>query len=304
MTRAGVVTPLFPARETARDAAAGPQASDEATPKPNAVEASLHFAAGGGRTVLAHQRAPYPFHLTRPFYLDAARPDLATLYLQSASGGLYRGDRLELTIATEAGAAAHVTTQASTIVHDTRGLHAVQRTRLAAKADSFLAYTPDPLVLFPNAVIESNTEIALMPGANMIVCEGMARHDPQARARPFALYKASTIVRDETGRVLLADRGAVKGSEIGGRASPLGPYQATGSFLVLGPRAQHCDPEALEEQLAQAGCLAGFGRLPFSIGIGGRVLAPDGGTLARGLEAAFALAFEALVGAPPARRRK
>ncbi len=58
--------------------------------------ATLRFARGGGRTFLKEQRTPYPFHTTRPHYLDADRPDLATLYLQSASGGLYRGDRLEL----------------------------------------------------------------------------------------------------------------------------------------------------------------------------------------------------------------
>jgi hypothetical protein len=51
-----------------------------------AVEASLHFGHGGARTVLTRQRVPYPFHVTRSFYLDQARPDLATLYLQSAAG--------------------------------------------------------------------------------------------------------------------------------------------------------------------------------------------------------------------------
>ena len=56
------------------------------------VEALLHFCRAGGRTVLAGQRLPYPFHATRTFYLDRANPEIATLYLQSASGGLYRGD--------------------------------------------------------------------------------------------------------------------------------------------------------------------------------------------------------------------
>ncbi len=85
------------------------------------VEATLRFAVGGGRTMLAHQHVPYPFHVTRPFYLDPQRPHLATLYLQSAAGGLYRGDRLLLAIDVAPGGSAHVTTQASMIVHDTRG---------------------------------------------------------------------------------------------------------------------------------------------------------------------------------------
>ena len=55
------------------------------------TEADFVFARGGGKTFLLRQFAPYPFHVARPHRLDAARPDLATLYLQSASGGLYRG---------------------------------------------------------------------------------------------------------------------------------------------------------------------------------------------------------------------
>jgi urease accessory protein len=50
--------------------------------------------------------------------------------------------------------------------------------------------------------------------------------------------------------------------------------------------------------------VAGISRLPNHAGVGGRILAADGGALARGLEAAFAVAFEVLMGVPPGRRRK
>ena len=62
--------------------------------------------------------------------------------------------------------------------------------------------------------------------------------------------------------------------------------------------------EVVERRLAALGCVAGLSKLPNNVGVGGRVLAANGGTLARGLEAAFAVAFEALIGVPPARRRK
>ena len=58
------------------------------------------------------------------------------------------------------------------------------------------------------------------------------------------------------------------------------------------------------QELAACGCVGGFSKLPNNAGIGSRVLAANGGALARGLEAAFAIAFEALIGVPPARRRK
>jgi hypothetical protein len=107
------------------DKVVGSDESLDAVRSSSPVEASLHFSRGGGRTVLARQRVPYPFHATRTFYLDRARPEIATLYLQSASGGLYRGDSVALSIVADPHAAAHVTTQASTIVHRTH--HAARK---------------------------------------------------------------------------------------------------------------------------------------------------------------------------------
>jgi urease accessory protein len=277
-------------------------------------EASLHFSYGGGRTVLGRQHLPYPFHATRTFYLDPARTDLATLYLQSAAGGLYRGDRVALSISTGAHSAAHVTTQAATIVHRTDGLAVEQNTRLRVGENAFLAWTPDPLVLFPGAEISCTTEITLAASSSAILTDGLSHHDPQNHdpktpdtkgfGRPFGRYGNAVVVRDSTGRVLLNDRGAVAGEAMLAPSSPLGPHRAVGTLLVLGRGAGLCDPELLDQRLAARGCIAGFSTLPNNAGIGSRVLAPNGGALARGLEAAFALAFEAVVGVAPARRRK
>jgi urease accessory protein len=268
------------------------------------IEAALHFATGGGRTVLAHQHVPYPFHVTRAFHLDRPRPDLATLYLQSASGGLYRGDLLMLDIDVASGAAAHVTTQAATVVHDTRERCATQLTRLRVAAGSFAAVVPEALVLFPGAAIDSRMEVKLEQGARAILAEGFAHHDPAGEDRPFARVALSTVVRDANDRVVLSDRGAISGSAFFGAASPAGSCRATGMLFALGPGAEGLDAAALEHRLAAAGCLAGVSRAPHELGLAVRILAPDGGTLARGLDIAFTAAFEALLGFPPARRRK
>ena len=268
------------------------------------VEASLHFCYGGGRTVLARQRIPYPFHATRPFYLDQGRRDIATLYLQSASGGLYRGDDVALSIVAERHTAAHVTTQASTIVHRTHQRAVMQRTHLHVDDHAFVAMTPDPLVLFPGAEICCLTEVTLATTGCAILIDGLAHHDPEGRGRPFASYSNNVLVRDAAGSVLLADRGVLSGEAMIGPSSPLGPFRAVGTVLVLGDGSQQCDPDLLERCVAACGCIAGLSKLPNNAGIGGRVLATDGGALARGLEAAFAVAFEARMGMRPARRRK
>jgi urease accessory protein len=268
------------------------------------VEASLHFARGGGRTVLTRQRLPYPFHATRTFYLDRDRPDIATLYLQSASGGLYRGDRVTLSIVAEAQAAAHVTTQASTIVHHTHRRHVEQHTRIEVGEHAFVAMTPDPLVLFPDAGIACSTNVTLAAGGCAILIDGLAHHDPEGLDRPFEDYRNTVVVRGAGGTVLLADRGSLTGEAMRSTGSPLGPFRAVGTLLVLGRGAERCNADDVERRLAALGCAAGLSRLPNDAGLGGRILAADGGALARGLQAAFAAAFEALIGLPPARRRK
>ena len=154
-----------------------------------AVEASLHFSHGGGRTVLARQRVPYPFHATRTFYLDQARPDLATLYLQSAAGGLYRGDRVALSITADPHSAAHVTTQAATIVHRTHRFPIEQSTRLEVGEHAFLALTPDPLVLFPGAEISCATEITLAASGCAILTDGLSHHDPEGLVQKVLVQK-------------------------------------------------------------------------------------------------------------------
>jgi urease accessory protein len=268
------------------------------------VEAKLRFAIGGGRTVLTQQRVPYPYHVTRLFHLDPARPELATLYLQSAAGGLYCGDRLTLAIEVDPAAAVHVTTQAATIVHDTRGQGVTQRTQISIAPQGFAALSPDPLVLFPGAAITNTTEVLLRRNASCILVDGFACHDPRGEGRRFERFSAATTVRDDRGEILLADSGCVLGTDLRGDAGPLGPYRAVGTVLVLGRGADHLDSAALERRLEACGCLAGLSAAPNGLGLAGRILSADGGALGRGMECAFAWAFEALLGVPPTRRRK
>ncbi len=158
--------------------------------------------------MLARQHVPYPFHATRPFYLDRARPEIATLYLQSASGGLYRGDDVALSIVADPHAAAHVTTQASTIVHKTHKRAVAQTTRIEIGEHAFVAMTPDPLVLFPGAEICCATEVTLAATGCAILTDGLAHHDPEGTGRPFERYSNAIIVRNADGIVFspTADR--------------------------------------------------------------------------------------------------
>lgn len=267
--------------------------------------AELVFARGGGRSALMRQIAPYPFHVTRPFALDRARPDLATLYLQSASGGIYRGDRLDLSLEVRAGAAAHVTSQAATVVHDTGAERARQTMDVIVGEGAFAALTLDPLILFPGAELTVSTTVRLAEGALAIVADGVAWHDFAALGRAFGSLTSETLVHGPDDRLLVCDRASVRGEELLGPGSLLGPAGgAYGTAYLLGPRDRLPTPEAIETTLDEVGCHAGASLLPNGAGLGVRMIAANGGSITRGVEAVFALGGEAMLGFAPARRRK
>lgn len=259
---------------------------------------------GGGRTILTRQFVPYPFHVTRPFYLDSERPDLATLYLQSASGGLYRGDDLGLSMRVGTGAAAHITTQSATVVHDTARASARQTVDIHVADGAVLAYTPDALVLFPNAGAHSEVTIHAAATARVLVTESVSWHDPAGRERPFDRLSQRISIVDSLGRCVARDAGTLSGAAFLSAASPLGPYRATATALILAP-ADDLPPRTLLSTAADAaGCLSGIGGLPGNAGLLVRLLAPNGGGLRGGLLAVFEHVFRSFTAIEPAPRPK
>ncbi len=255
-----------------------------------------------GRTCLVRQHVPYPFHVTRPFHLDRHRPDLATLYLQSSSGGLYSGEHLSLTVEAGVGAAVSVTTQAATIVRDGKGRTATVETNLRLSVASVLMHLPDPLILFPGAAARSVLTVSLPDDAVAVCCDGFSSHDPQELGRPFASYSSEMMVRTRDGRILVAERGTLDGDQLGRPASPLGPFRAAGIVVLL--NAALNDPAPLQRRLSDMRCMSGISPLPNGAGTALRVLAHDAGSLASGLAAACFACFEQVTGVPPAPRRK
>jgi urease accessory protein len=245
--------------------------------------------------MLLDQYVPYPFHVTRPFRLNPARPDLATLYLQSASGGVYAADDLALAVEVGAGAAAHVTTQSATIVHECRAAPARLAVTATVGRDGFLALLPDPLVLFPGADVATATAITLHDDARAILCDAACRHDPRGEDRPFRRFHGAITVRDAAGRPLLSDRGGVDGTALGG-PGVLGRWRAWGLLLVLAPPHVLPDPAALEGAADAAGCFAGASAAPGGVGLAVRLLGPDGGTLGRCIASLAADAAQAVAG--------
>jgi urease accessory protein len=269
-----------------------------------AAEVLLVAELAGGRTILRRQHVGYPFHITRAFQLDRMRPDLATLYLQSTSGGLYAADRLALEVTVGAGAALHLTTPASTVVHDGREQGSRMRHSVTVRDRAFCAVISDPYILFPGADLHIATIATVAADAVLILAEGFAVHDPHRRGGTFARFSAETRITRPDGQRLVIDRGSIDGSNLAGDGDALGGMSAACSVLMIAPPDRLPDIAEIEAAADQRGCLAGVTAAPNHAGLAMRLLAPDGGTLVRGIEAAFHVAARAALGVELAPRRK
>jgi len=267
-----------------------------------AAEARLEAEFAGGRTTLRRQHIGYPLHVTRGFYLDRGRPDLLTLYLQSASGGLYAGDRLKLEVAVGADAALHLTTQAATIVHDGRSAASTQQVRISVADGAFCAISSDPYVLFPGANLSLDTIAVVADSAALFLADGIAVHDPKGSGRSFQQYAGRQRVLRPDGRLLTQDCGRIAGEQF--LKGPLGTLAATATALLIAPPDKLPSRESLVGAADSCGCLAGASDAPNQAGLVMRMLAPNGGALARGIESAFHVAARAALGVELTRRRK
>ena len=270
-------------------------------------QAALRFARSpDGQSYIARQRVGYPFHITRPFYFDEAPAGALTLYLQSVSGGIYQGEDLRMTCAAGPDSAAHVTTQAATIVHRMPAAPARQQALLAAAPGALLEYLPDPLIMFPGARLTSVLEIEAAEDATVVACESFSHHDPGGEDRRFESFEAEMRIRNERGRLLALERYALPGDRLAPGGSQVARWPAQGSIVVAhrGP-AREAILAALRSALAPMEAFyGGASALPNESGVGARLLARDGAALRAGLEAAWRAVRLALYGTPPAPRRK
>ena len=290
------------------DAAVLPRDPVAAMPRRTKGRLDLVFKPDAeGRSFLGRQFATYPFHVCRVQYLDAEQPHMASLYLQSSAGGLFAGDELDVSIACEANAMAHVTTQASTIVYRMPNGEACQRTALEVGAGGFLEYLPDPMIMFPQARLHNRLSLKLAGNATAIVVDSFLSHDPGGTDRPFGLYGSETEITDGTGRRLVLDRFHTSGADCrAGIVGVMGGYGMQATILAastaVSPRSLL---EALRHGLEDTPAVHGAAStLPNDCGAWVRLLADDGAALKDAVTTLWMALRRKITGQVPARRRK
>ena len=271
-------------------------------------QADMEFARDpAGATGICRQRVGYPFHLGRALRMPGDPAGMATVYLQSCSGGIFQRDDLRVRIAAGAGASAHVTSAASTIVHGMESAGARQIVELDADAGAVLEYLPDPLILFPGARLHNVVQLRLDPQAFVILGDALILHDPKGGDGAFELLESETVVRDRAGRLLVCDRFRFSGSDLA-RALPgmNGAYAAQATLFALTmARPATALVGAIRQALSPiADVYAAASALPNGAGAWVRVLARDAIGARAALHAAWAAARTEITGHAPAPRRK
>jgi urease accessory protein len=284
-----------------------PQAAVGAPGKAGVLE--LAFRAGDRGTDLARDYATVPFHVSGTLDHDP-HPDAATVFVQSPTGGVAQGDRLDVTVDVGPGATAHVSTGSATKVQSMTRNYAASETSLAVGPGGHLDHVPGPTILHAGARYHRTLDLAVAPGASAVVADVLVP-GRLARGERFEFDRVRSRVRAEgPDGLLFTDATHLAPGEGPDPRAPgvLAEFPVLGSAFVVAPDR---DAAALADALHDAASAAapedaraGATRLPNDAGALVRALGDRAETVRAALDAAWDRARRDLVDAPaPSGRR-
>jgi urease accessory protein len=276
---------------------------------PRASRLELQFKPDlNGRTFIAKQYADYPFHVCKTHYLDERPAGMATLYLQSCSGGFFENDKLTLCVTAAERAAVHLTSQASTIVHSARGAgKADHHGTILANSHALVEYLPDPIILFPGSRLTTHLDLQFAEGASIIFCESFLLHDPSGSNAFPSLLDSCVNARLVDGTLIARDRMRIEGDAWHAQLpGALGRWRCHGFMMIL---TSSVASDILCRELRHAfssiaGVYAGASLLPGNKGVCARILSGEAVPIKKALTGAWEASRRLLCGSKPVPRRK
>lgn len=286
-----------------------PQASVGAPGKDGQLE--LAFAADeAGRTRLVRDFTRAPFHVGRALDHDH-HPDVATVYIQSSTGGVAQGDRHSIEISASEGAIAHVSTASRTRVLSMEYNYAAASVSLDIDTGSYLEYLPEPTVFNADARYHQDVTLRIAPGGcavfGEVVVPGRLARDEHFE---FERYVSQLRVQGEAG-LLFADTTDLHPAEDDPTApGVLDEFAVYGSLYVVAPAPsspaesavtdERPEPaslsDALHERLANCEARAGATLLPNDAGVLVRALGHSADSVTDALDNAWDRARTDLLG--------
>jgi urease accessory protein len=171
---------------------------------------------------------------TSPLRLLTPKNDghAAWVYSSSFGGGLVDGDRLVLEVEIGAGAAAYLSTQASTKVYRSqRGTR--MRMQASVGDGGVLVSVPDPIVCFADSRFEQEQTFDLVGDAGLIAVDWMSTGRRESGERCSFAHYSSRVVVSLDGRLVMYDMLALR-REDGDLARRLGRFNVLATVVVLG----------------------------------------------------------------------
>lgn len=268
----------------------------------------LRLAPVAGATRIVRQYQQLPLYLFHPLYIDAARPDMAFLYLLQAGDGPVQGDRYRLDLACASGAAVHVTTQAATKIYRMPDNFATQMVNLHVGAGAFVEYLPDPVIPFRDARFYQRLRVTLDDTSSVILGETLLPgRVARGEAHAYTLYYTELEVSAPNGKLLFADRIVLEpGVAMPRSPARLGPYDVLATLYVM---SRQCPPRDMAAALSnglstQDGAFFGVSELPNRCGVAVRVLGSTSLEVKDAVQRAWHAARLMLIGVPAPDLRK
>lgn len=274
-----------------------------------------------GTSRLVHDYVTVPFHLTGGLTHDEELADIASIYVQSPTGGIAQGDRHRMDVTVEAGARAHVSTQSATKVLRMERNYGATDVSLRVGDGAYLEYLPDPTILYGDARYLQELTLDVGEEATALVGEVLV---PGRLARGELFEHERYYSRVEgfgpDGR-LFEDAVHLRPDDDPGRPGLFGDDRVLGTLYVVNGDA---GPDALADRLhgrfeadamgdgddeggrdENAGVRAGVTTLPADAGVIVRALGGRAGDVTALLHAAWDETREAVlgVGAPDPRKQ-
>jgi urease accessory protein len=204
--------------------------------------AFLRVTRSGTRSVASRVYATSPLRLLTPRNHGHA----SWIYTSSFGGGLVDGDSIRMHVDVGAGAAAMLSTQASTKVYRSpRGTAADLHAQVAA--DGVLVVLPDPVVCFAGSRYRQQQRIDLNDDAALVLVDWVTAGRHTAGERwAFAEYRSELIVA-VGGRPLVHDVVALREAD-GDLAGRMGRFNVLALIVVVGATLR-AEAAAIVEQV-------------------------------------------------------
>ncbi|HET9384626.1 MAG TPA: urease accessory protein UreD [Gemmatimonadales bacterium] len=194
--------------------------------------AELEVIPGPRGSVVSRALAASPLRLLTP----ANHGRAAWIYTSTFGGGMVDGDAIAMRVVVGQGAAALLSTQASTKVYRSpRGCEVELQAEV--ERDGLLVVLPDPVVCFAASSYRQVQRVDVAAGARLVLVDWMTSGRRASGERwAFAEYVSRTVVR-YGGRLLLHDGTALRASD-GDLAARMGRFDVLALVVIAGAGLQ------------------------------------------------------------------